>query len=366
MPVTARKPAALLNGLLCAAFFAMAALMLPAAMSPAPAVAAITQMTVTPTTRTVRPEQPARITIVWSLRTDGGVTKTVETDDGEFLINGAPVRNIPALTPQTKNAAAPAAFFNFTFTETITVPMDLIRQAARNGEELSFSRTFTDDGFVTTTLRTVRLPIASGLGGPLSISRLRLGFPGNQTLCNATAGEDVTVRAFVEAEGSGMLRGSWQRRQNVADGRFITLRTVQIPVTAGRNLELISPPIPAGSGGRFDVRFRIDSPAPSFAEPVVTCVVAGSEAQMVKQIPSGTLAEIISPRDFMPLDADTSIAWKPVAGAKAYLIEILADKDGAPVAAQEVGAGETVNTLSALTLEKLDPKRRYMVRVMAY
>lgn len=86
---------------------------------------------------------------------------------------------------------------------------------------------------------------------------------------------------------------------------------------------------------------------------------------MVAHHPVGTRADVTSPQDFMPVNNETRITWKPVEGAVAYRIELYATADGEPVAAQQVKGNTLDSTLSPLVLEKLNPKRRYMVRVYA-
>lgn len=331
----------------------------------ASAHAAITQLRSSPSVKIIPVDRSVTFTIVWSVRTDGGITKTLETDDGEFLLGGVAVQNIAALPTQTKTVGAPISFFSFTFTETITVSRALIDQSIKQNQPLTFRRTFTDDNFGTTVNGVLPLQVSSGIGGPLEVSRMRLAFENNATICNASAGDDITVKSFVETEGSGILRGSWQVRQNAVDSAFRTIKTIQTPVNGGRDVELTSPPLPAGTSGRIDVRLKIDTPELQFTEPFVTCIISGSDPHVYKKPLAGKTVQVIHPKPFMPIQADTVIEWKELQGAKAYLIEILADRDGEPVAAQEVNPDRASAKLTPVTLDKLDPKRRYMVRVLA-
>lgn len=327
--------------------------------------AAVNLARVTPAAKTLNADLPARVSLTWTIRTTGGVAVTVETDDGEFRINGNTVDVLPALPAQTKTSAFPANSFLFTFTETITVPSALIRRSIESNQPLTFRRVFSDDSFATSTNVDVSFAFTGGIGGPLAVARLRLAFDDGSSICNAEAGKDMIVSAFIETEGSGLLRGSWQVRENIQAGGYRTLKTVQTPVGAGRNLVLESPPIPVNDSGRVDVRFHIDNPDVRFDEPFVTCAVSGIDPLMIKRVPVGRPAAVISPRPFSPLDGNTLIEWQAVDGARAYRIEILADKDGEPVAAQSVKTDKLTNTLSPVVIGKLDPKRRYIVRVFA-
>ncbi|MBL8713892.1 MAG: fibronectin type III domain-containing protein [Alphaproteobacteria bacterium] len=334
------------------------------ALAPGDARATISSLTVTPPVVTVRPNMPAVVRLTWMVRSSGGTTSTVETDDGEIRLAGALVANLPALMPQTKTSAVAVNAFLFTFTDTVTIPASVLREAAQTGKPITFQRAFSNDGFFTQAVTPVNFTLSGGLGGPLTITRIQLSFDDGASICNAKAGDDVTVNARISAEGAGQLRGQWQVRKNATSALFRTIKTVQVPVSAGMNLTLKSPPLPTDDG-RFDVRFQVTSPVSTFAEPIVTCALTGNGGGIRKYVSQGRTAELVSPKPFVPLDGSTVIEWKPVDGAKAYRIEVLPGKDSEPVAVQEVKASDTKNKLSPITIDKLDPKRRYMIRVMA-
>lgn len=334
------------------------------AAAPGSAGAAITSLTVTPSTLTVRPNMPAVVRLTWLVRTTGGTTATVETDDGEVRLAGAPVAFAPQLMSQTKTSGVVVNFFIFTFTETVTIPVSVLKEAANNGKAVTFQRAFSDNGFATQSVTPVNVAQSGGLSGPLNVTRVQLSFDDGASICNAKSGDDVTVTARISADGAGQLRGAWQVRKNATSGVFRTIKTVQVPVSAGMNLTLKSPPLPTDDG-RFDVRFQLISPTPASGDPVVTCALTGSGGGIRKYASQGRPAELVAPKAFMPLSGDTVIEWKAVEGAKAYRIEVLPGKDSEPVAVQEVKPSDTKNKLSPITLDKLDPRRRYMIRVLA-
>lgn len=334
--------------------------------SPGQAWAVITGGSASPAAKTLSADRSATVRVIWNLRTIGGTSATVETDDGEFLINGVQQDVNPQLPTQTKNSGVAVNSFSFTFTETVNIPLNLIQSAIAQGKPLVYSRAFSATSFMNDNVPlSVTFNFAGGIGGPLEISRLRLSFDNGASTCTAKAGEDVSVTAYIDTEGSGSLRGNWQVREHGTGSNFRTIRTAQIPIQGGRNIEIKSPPLPTDGSGRLDIRFDVTNPAISFNEPFVTCMISGTEAPMVAHHPVGTRADVTSPQDFMPVNNETRITWKPVEGAVAYRIELYATADGEPVAAQQVKGNTLDSTLSPLVLEKLNPKRRYMVRVYA-
>ncbi|MDP2207027.1 MAG: hypothetical protein Q8K65_12060 [Alphaproteobacteria bacterium] len=352
-----------------ARFALLAALGLAAMLGADPAAAAITSARATPGVQTVPGDRSVGISITYSIRITGGAGSfTVDADDGAFYI-GVPPGVVAAVVPpgltRTINSAVARPFYNFTFTERLNVPLDIIRQAIAARQPLYYRREFTDDGFISSTPVDVRINIGGGIAGRLTVSRMRLMLEGGQTVCSAAAGDDITAEAYIETEGSGLLRGTWEMRETLPDGNFRTLKTVQIPVTAGRNVTVKSPRLPLSGAGRVDFRFTVTEPPPAFAAPIVTCLVAGRHPLLQPDVPAGVPVKVLAPKSFMPLDRNTQVVWQPKEGAKAYRIEVLAEERGQPIAAQEMKAEDTSGKLSPLALEKLDPKRRYKIRVLA-
>ncbi len=333
-------------------------------LNTAPAQAFIKNTRVTPAVKTLVPNKATSVRAVWTIWGEGP-NETIETDDGEWLIGNVAQDYVPALPAQTKTSGT-AGPLQFVFTETLDVPLTLVQEAQRQNKPLVFRRVFTSDNFGNEYINVdIKFVFTGGIGGPLEISRLRLAFDNGAPMCNAKPGDDITVTAYVDTEGTGLLRGNWQVRPQGTGGNFRTLRTVQVPVQGGRNIQLKSPPIPTNGSGRVDVRFDVTDPVLAFNEPVVTCAVSGTEGPLSPRMAVGTPATLVTPAPFMPLNSDTLISWQSVSGAKAYRIEVLAKEGGTPVAAQQVKADALNAKLSPLVLDKLDAKRRYLVQVYA-
>lgn len=345
-------------------FFIIALMAVLTMISAGYADAAITSGSVTPQTRAFTTARVTPVNITWSIRTMGGLSVTVESNTGEYLVGGAQARPTNVLPSQTKTSIVPPNAFFFTFTETINIPADVIRASQERGLPLVYRRRFSDDGFATNQELSISMSFTSpSIAGPLEVTRMRLASDNGAPVCSARTGDDLTVKAFVDTDGTGTLRGNWQVRDSLESGNFRTLRTINVPVSGGRNIELRSPPIPTNGTSRVDVRLQITTPAPTFTEPFIACTIAGSDTVLNAYHPQGKETEVVAPTAFMPLSADTRIEWRAVEGTRAYRIEILAEPDTRPVAAQQAKAGDTSATLSPLTLAKLNAGRRYMVRV---
>lgn len=333
----------------------------------APAFANVQTVSPAPSRKTVNADRPISFTIVWRVR-GSGVTApfTLETDDGAFFLgspSGTFLTNTPAIS-KTVNTADGGSY-ETTLTETLTVSRDLIRQALAAKQPLYFQREITDNGFGTSRFAGVTISFAGGIGGNLEVTRLRLSFPGGESICTAEAGAELRANAFLQTEGTGMLRGQWQVRTDPYAASFRTLKNVYTPVNAGKDLTLKSPPLPTDSGsGRVDVRFLLTDPAPQFETPYVTCVIKGADDRMVRTEPEGDFLTVLAPAPYAPLSRGMIVKWEPAGKHKSYRIVFLSEKDGRPVAAQDVPGGYSQAEISPLALVKLDPKRHYLVRIL--
>jgi hypothetical protein len=345
----------LVLGILC--FVQQAAQANVISVSPAPAV------------RTVNANAPAYFTLVWraTSNTAGGraATYTVEADDASVFLGSVNGTLLDTITTHPARTLSQAGTAVVSLPDSISLSRSVIRQAAESGQPLVIRRSFTDNGFGTAFEATMTVNVMGGVGADLSVSRLHTTFENGAESCAIKPNENLIALTEVNAEGTGILRGAWQVRTGNAYGVFRTLKAVQFPVHAGQDITLKSPLLPTEKSGTIDVRFKLESPDVSFTEPVITCAVIGNDAVPVKPPVTGKIAVLITPPRFAPLTAATEISWQPVKDAKQYRVEILPDAKGEPIAVQTAKAKTTKTKLSPLTLEKLDPQKRYIIRVTA-
>ncbi len=347
-------------------FTFLAVILALSTMAPQEASAVITTGSGTASPRSIASDAPATVTINWRMNRAGGPGPyTVEADDGALHLGSANGPTLALTDTLSKTLNPPGAPNNFTvtFTETLRISRTHVQRAAESGEPLVYVREFTDNNFIASTFLEATITITGSMGVNLAIRQIRLNFADGSVACSADQGDALSAEAEILADGTGMLRGAWQVRENDR-GSFLTLKNVQLPVSAGNNLVLKSPPLPTDAAGRVDVRFHVTAPDLSFDEPFISCFLSGSGMASPLEQDKRPRAEMVSPRTAIPLNVGSKLQWKTVNGAKSYLVEILPGTGGKPVAAMRIPAGKSETAPSPLVLEKTDPSENYLVRVI--
>lgn len=333
-----------------------------------PAEARVRTVQPSPSRKTIDAHGPVSIRIVWRVKGRAALSAPldIEMGDGNFFIgdsSGVFLMTVPGGTVR-RITTDKDGNFAVVFSEALEVPQDLINQVLSAKKDLFFEREFTDDSFTTSVLSGVVLHPGGGIGGDVSVKRLRLTFPEGEGLCSVSYGEELKAQALIQADGSGSLRGRWEVRKDQHGSSFRTIKTVRVPVNAGRDTILHSPSLPTELTGRVDVRFVLTDPKPDFDEPFITCLILGGDEHLFEAKGPGQEISVLSPAPYDPLVANTRIKWDGASsGYSFYRIVFLRKEDGAPVAAQDAVAGTTEIEISPLVLEKLDPKARYLVKV---
>lgn len=251
------------------------------------------------------------------------------------------------------------------FSETISLPRDLVGRASKAGQPLYIVRNFTENGYVSTISANIKVSFGSSSSSSFDVQSVELTFDNGTTSCIAKPGDKRVAVATIASTGTGQLHGSWQIRKGGSFGSFSTLKTVNTVLVSGRATKIESPELPLDESERLDVRLVIDSPAISYSVPQLTCDVSGKGVHNRSEKDIGKQAKVIAPAKRGLINATTEISWEPVKGAKAYRVEIITEENGEPVAAQMVKAGTTKAKPSALTVDKLNSTDYYFVRVIA-
>lgn len=329
-----------------------------------PALAIITSGTAAPAQINVPSNAPAVRNLTWTLNYAGNIGPvTLRSDQALVLLNGEAVHVISR--PLSRTDQNNGNFLTFTFPETITLPHAVVVQAIKTGGALTLRRVFTEEGPNFTRTIDVPVQVISSLTGDFAVTRISLSFPDGSSTCAMKNGKLPRVVARIESAGTGMLRGEWQVREGGSLGSFRTLRMVQTPVTSGMAARLESPEVPLQQGTRYDLRLLVRDPVLGFVEPIITCMSERGQAGMLSRTSKDRDAAVIAPLAFSPLNDATVIRWKAVPSAKAYRIDVLVDQEKEPVASQMAKGNVLETKLSPLTLDKLDPKTRYSIRVIA-
>jgi hypothetical protein len=328
--------------------------------------ATISSVSVNPSSRNIGANTPAIIPASWTANRAGGVGSVTVSSPSVVIRLGSV--NGPILLTTSKSLSKTQTIVNnntpYIFSEAITVPRNVVYTATKAGQPLVIVRIFTDQSDAGVNTGVMQANISGGNSADFGISQVTLTFDDGSSSCVSKAGKKRTALARINASGTGIIRGAWQVRSGGGLGSFRTLRTVQ--VSASGNTIIQSPSLPtAAPGERMEVRLAIESPELNFPIPSISCGISGENSVMVNSDKEQQTVKVISPAPNSPINSETEIKWEAVKGAKAYRIEILADENGTPVAAQLAKPENASAKISPLTLEKLDVNGRYIVRVVA-
>lgn len=347
--------------------------------------AAITGVTPSPSSALVTLNQPASLTLNWSVAANlsGSTTATVSSTRGVF---GTPTSvtlgNLPSTLSRTVTGSTTTSF-----TETILVPSDVIYRAHKLGfSNIVYQRTFTDGAVARTG--NVTLNITSASGSSFSVSRLALYFDDGSQIRVLSLKDPISVQADVGFVGTGMLQGVWEvagPASTAGNPAYRPLQTVHQYFVSGDKQILRGPALPADSTGIYLVRFRITEPQPGFDTPVIRYFVSSGKPGAMG-LPPLTLA-LNSPPHHALLSPDTKFSWRAIKNVRAYQLEMYAkspesdlpelggDADTLatiaaalsrpPVTGMILPGGQTEAALSTATRRHLRPNGAYLWRVLA-
>lgn len=329
-----------------------------------PAQAILTNASVTPPTTTANVATAVPAALNWTVARAGAPgSVTVVSPQVDFALNGVVVASVAKTLSKTMNAVNNVDFFMFS--EVVTIPRSVLAQAAQTGQAVTVRRSFQEVNVAGTQTASANVALTGGLGGDLNITQIDLVFNDGTTSCSTQSGEERTAIARIRSNGNGLLRGSWQVREGGGLGSYRVLRVIQTPVGGNSYTELRSPRLPLSDGmQRVDVRLVITSPALAFFPPEISCGISNSAA-VPGAASNEKQATVIAPSNPVTLQADTVITWEKYPGAKTYRIDVLPRAGGKPVASQSAKGDATSARLSPLTLQKLNRKSHYVIRVVA-
>lgn len=282
-----------------------------------------------PNNATVNLLQGSSFSVIWQVSdASTSATRTVFSNQGAFLIGGAVVATV------NRRIAAPPippGFFNLNIPETVIVPRSVAAQAAKSGAPLTYQRTF---GSTDAVITEVSLPISlavTGSGGDLLLSRIELTFEAPAEARFASVDKDDRLRALARVRfgGSGLLQARWvvaDPSSTVGRAVFRTLQIVRRNLPTSGEVEILSPPLPTGEQGIYELRFEVDDPEIESPPRLLYQVRLKTEPEVS---PDAATISLLSPGPRGPLDEDASISWSAVPGAVAYkvvFLESLADE----------------------------------------
>lgn len=335
-------------------------LLLTVLLLPLPAHAVIITANSSPSTKNVGADAPASFPVIWSTVSAPAASYTVRSEEARVRLGNA---GGPVIAVLPRRIAVNINGTNATLRENVTLSRDLIRRGQDAGG-LYYERIFTDG--IQTEDAGVQISIISAATADFGISSIDLNFDDGSVVQVVEPGTSVTALARLGFTGNGRVQAAWQVRP-VDGGAFRTLRVVQAQSLGGQALTLRSPQLPTSRDGeQLEVRLHLLKPEAGFVEPVITLgITGGGLTPLPLQRVAGEV-KVLSPAVFSPLNGGTQISWEASERARAYRIEVLPAGGGrTPLAIQMARKDSTSATLSALSLSKLAPEGRYIIRVIA-
>lgn len=329
---------------------ALALLLLLANTGTALAVPSITGVSASPSSRNVPYSGGAAVTVVWRINRTGPVPFTIAADTGVFkatTISNIPWGTVPAFS---RSFTAPQTVI--TFTETFLVPQAVMRKALEtNNGNFVLMHNFSDDNFATSFPGVVNLHVTGGGAGPLGVQQLTLTFSNGASVATVPKGATLGARALVTATGTGQLEGIWELNDSGSSGAsfFRPLRQVTVTLAGQRNTTILSPPLPTKEEGRYDLRFRVVTPAMTGIPDIIYFVTGKPSVNGLPRIST------TGPKEGAAVSSGTTFSWKDVKGAAGYKIEVFSGDAETPAGKMMLKADKAEARLSALTLSELPP-----------
>lgn len=199
--------------------------------------------------------------------------------------------------------------------ETVRVPAQATLEASALGaDRIRYVRQFSDL-FGSSRSRGLSLELTGGIAAPFALTRLALQFRGGEVFRLVDQGEDLTATAEITYTGSGLLQAAWEVADPATTSGLPVFREIGLVrrrLSAGGELRLDSPVLPAELTGTHLVRLRIDDPATDFAEPPVLPYQVAEHAEIVSRVrprPPADAPEVadddpVAERELLVLSAD--------------------------------------------------------------
>lgn len=303
---------------------------------------------------------------------------SVASNSGIFFAPDNSILGTVNKTLQVSQNAQVSGPVTLTLSESLTIPLSLIRQVQQKGfNTFTYSRQFTDFPDNNTQAGSVVFSITGGgAGSILSIRRVAMEYDDGRISAMLVPNSQLHARALVSYNGTGLLEYRWEIASppsTQSQPVFVPLLSRKQYLLAGDQVLLQSPRLPTGHNGNYLLRLRIDKPVTNFTLPILRYVVNSSGQAL-----SGTRVlplQVAHPARDAQLAANTEFAWQPVNGATAYQLEIynrpVRDTDLPGVMAQPpltgvlVPAAKTRLTMGSLSRVHLLSGSDYYWRVVA-
>lgn len=261
--------------------------------------------------------------ITYNIRSLDGCTAGV-SPRGEFISGGYNLGIINSPLSLSLNLILPDEIGIGSVTETVTVPIAVVRRAEQLGlNRFQYQRVFNMTGCPPSTeTGLVQIAVTTEAAADFSITRLQLYFENRRAEVTVKKNQPG-LKAFIDIRftGSGLLKGYWE-----VDGRIVSY--VDRHLVSGGSITVESPEIPALptiDTGTHLVRFVITNPIHSSLPPEAIYFVAAEEFEK-------RTIQLISPKDrseenYLPV----TFRWEGREEPTMYLVEFFEEEGQKPI-----------------------------------
>lgn len=279
-------------------------------------------VTIAPASTKAAIGRSSSVTIRWSATTNDG--PFVQSTTGTFRIPNGSTLGIVSRTLTTSAVSVPVTV---TLNEQLLIPSNVIFAAFKAGvSRIEYVRDFEDgDGPFAAVQGVFLIDLTSPSAAAFGIGRLALSFEDGAIEKIAEEEQFLRAKADISHTGSGVIRGVWEAADPTSTAGtpiYRPLTQVREFLSAGGDKTLFSPRLPTSSTGLHLVRFRLTDPALFDTDPVIRYFVQPRPAPLE---PIG----LVMPPHLSLLGNDTRFTWQPIAGVRAYQLELF--EQGLPI-----------------------------------
>lgn len=308
-------------------------------------------------TRPVIVGNETTVPVLWRGRAFFDRIGAISSDVGYFtlgdLASSEPLGVVRRPLMERVTGSADGQAMTFSFSETLTVPAEVSRQAAAQGaRELSYIRQFSINGIPVTGVQTLRLsaPLPNAArsipegsevtASGLIVRRIDLRFEDGAAVASVANAERLRAVANIDYDRAGLLEAVWEVATPATtrgEPFFRRLDNVRQYLGAGQQASLRSPALPTDQPGLYLLRLRVVQPMLEQNDIVLRYQVSGASTTAPERV---SVLNVTTDQS-TALGADTEFQWRRVSNTHAYQLELY-DQRPEPTSSTEPEHSDTV------------------------
>ena len=394
-------------------------LLLTLALMPLQALAALSSVSGSNTPSTVQITPAATSIVSWTatrqVHREG--TYTVYSTSGSFVSEDGKTLDRVASKIDDSVRATDAGTITFKMSETLVVPLTVIRTVQQQGDSVFYyQRTFVDESDGSRASAKVRFTLqsseavtpveiisiedsptnttgtnttgtTSGTGtsrtspptyslSNITVTNTRLLFDDNSKTAIIQKDAQMRAIAVVNYNGSGIISYTWELASPPSTQGtpvYLPLETRRHHLMAGGRISISSPKLPSKRSGEYLLRLRIDTLSVPLRTEALRYAVRAEQKTL--ELKDAIVIETDTPAAGALLMATTEFHWQDIPGARAYQLELFdttqintkaaAVSGPAPITGIIVPADKNRLSLGAVSRTHLISGKRYFWHVIA-